>query len=118
MGPCIARMFCAIPGFYLENLFRGSGFEKTTVLLPVGGMTLSTGKFCSACNKGKVVYEYVLKYSVTALYIYPVCMYLEHTIHCICCSCVNAGNRHLYSTCYTSCQEVLQGRRRLQSGTP
>ena len=33
--PCIARTFCAIPGFHLEYLFRGSGSEKTTVLLPV-----------------------------------------------------------------------------------
>ena len=52
------------------------------MLLPVGGMTLSTGKFCSACNKGKVVYEYVLKYSVTALYI-P-CMHVfraHHTLY-------------------------------------
>ena len=33
--PCIARTSCAIPGFHLENLFRGSGSEKTTVLLPL-----------------------------------------------------------------------------------
>ena len=73
-----ARTFCAISGFHLENNFV-QRMKKTTVLLPVDRMTL----------QNFVVHAIRVKYCMNVYLIillphstYPVCMYLEHTIHC------------------------------------